>query len=611
MTIRQLLLAILCVSNITITLAPPPSADELSATLSGGDDMDPMAALDAPDEQAVQSGADQQSDQQEESPNSTPDQEKPKDAPAQKIASQEGPAQVVEINDGPLFAPANPESAVPSRKQMFDQTESAAIKVRELMRAIDEVKSAKMNEYIVLDGELDAHAKEVGLARGKAADSIGDIKDALWQQIDAQITGADDASQKQVADHKQKVDELQAATDALSGGEAAVVAALKELSDSVSVALDSGSSVVAKRRELRGVVDDGAAQKLFEEIKAIPDQLQTVKDGLTAGDGVVTKLDAAMAEARTQAAKVKELVAALKAINLDVSKTIQTFAGDGAPVADAAEKAPSVEPVEEVAVQTKEETESVAVEDEAPVESKKKTRRRPSGLEKMVKGTWAEGFYYWLADAGTTAWRMFKPVGAVLRSWLSWGATKVGKTAQQHLPAIPEKAPEAEVTWGALAKKFLHKLYVSVGRGARRVYQWWHGTYDPLAIKKNEKSVSKKSTTDAPASQSVGEVAAKTSTEPIAEKSTAPVGPAGPKAPAAVPDAGPVVPAVPTKQEQEAAVAQEVAAAAAEVTVNDKEVAGAQSAVAGILAAADAQATATKKKVEKVRKDVAFVKLGG
>lgn len=622
MTIRQLLLATLCVSNITISLAPPPSADELASALSGDDDMDPMAALDEPTEQEPAFQEEEQdteaaSQEQDMSSEGVSGAASVEDAPENvvkptpELAPTNAPAQVEEASDTPLFVPKNPESTVLSRKQMFEQTESAATKAREQMRAIDEIKSAKMNEYITLDGELDAHAKEVGLARGKAADSIGDIKDALWQQIEAAVSGADDASQKQIADHKSMVEELQTATGALSESEARVVAALKELSDAVSAALDSGASVAAKRRELKGVVDDPAAEKLFEEIKAIPDQLQTTKDELTAAEGVVTRLDAAMEDARAHATKVKDLVNALKALNLDVSKTIETFVSNIAPTA--AEQEPATSPADD-SQEVLAARESIAVDDAIPAEGKKKTRRRPSGLEKMVKGTGAEGVYYWLADAGAATWRMIKPISAKVRGWFSWGATKVGKTAQKHLPEIPEKAPNTEVTWGALAKKFFHKLYVSVGRGARRVYQWWNGTYDPLAIQKSEAGEKKEAqavVADAPALQSAGEVIPKIVAEPVAEKSTAPVGSAAPKAPAVTPDAGPITPVVANEQEQQAAVAQEIAAAAAEVAVAKQEVEGAQNAVANILADAQVQTAATEKSVKKVRKDVAFVNLGG
>lgn len=454
----------------------------------------------------------------------------------------------------PLFAASKAttgevkQEKVMPRKEMFAKTENEERRAREIVARIDTVKSTKLNEYLTLDKELDGEYEAIGLARGHAADDILDIKESLWADVlERNQVDANDVLQGKIAATKQKLDKLEGEVERLTEREGDVVARLKELSDETTGAFDKAAQMFNKRSELPGIINDQTAQMIFDQIKAAPDAIAEIEKGMTKPEGVVPRLEKAIADARAQMNVVKGLLAELKTEDVDVADSVAQGEQRDAASQDLVPEA------EEGA-----EMNSADVDDEAPVEKPKKKgskKKKSSWFDWLSTDLFSQA-YHAVAATGQILWDSFKPVRILfvkiythLKTKVVGGApasqasvsgtvkdpvlarieierqqsqTKVnelehkrrlirekeelldrlevervmqldGKDAvDAHLEHSYRRGARKELSWLDLGKRFIWKTYASFRRGVSRLAQWWHEARAESSGKRSEKDTKAK-----------------------------------------------------------------------------------------------------------------------
>ena len=306
-------------------MSEPPSIDELSA----GQEYASATPYSAPVDDSVSSSQSDASStpyqpvsssvDTEPTPDPMPQESTPPISPVSGVSISSPDPKIQEVSPEPLFAKKDQASAVMGRKEMVADTQEDERQVREVIKRIDDLKSSQLNEYLSLDAELDKHYEQAGLARGKVGDDIQDIKHTILHTLTSlKNRDASDAEQEKIAQREKMLDELEEQVKSLEAKEAEVVGVLKELSDKAVVAFDRASDMYTGRLEIRGIIDNTAAQNMYEKIKGTLETVKKIESEINGPGGSVSRFEKGVVDARAQVSKVQEQIAALKAMDIDV-----------------------------------------------------------------------------------------------------------------------------------------------------------------------------------------------------------------------------------------------------------------------------------------------------
>jgi hypothetical protein len=379
-----------------------------------------------------------------------------------------------------------------------------------------------------LDKELDGKYEDIGLARGHAADDILDIKEALWAEVlERNHVNADDALQGSIAATKKKLDALEEEVKRLTEREGDVVARLKELSDETMGAFDKAAQMFNKRSELPGIINDQTAQMIFDQIKGAPDAIADIEKGLTKPEGVVPRLDKAIADARAQMNVVTGMLTDLEKEDVDVAGKIAETEGHDKAVRE-----------EQVAAEESGDIVEHTVEETTVAPKKKRSKKsKESWIPDWVSTDLFHKAYAAVAGFGSACWEVVRPVRimcmkiythltrklfgnkgeqaaavalkvkdpvlARIEIERQQSQKKVNDLSQQrHLIREKEelldrlevervmqlerkdevaaqldrsyrRGARKELSWFDLGKRFVWKAYGSFRRGMSRLAQWW------------------------------------------------------------------------------------------------------------------------------------------
>ncbi|MDQ5890767.1 MAG: hypothetical protein QG604_641 [Candidatus Dependentiae bacterium] len=478
------------------------------------------------------------------------------------------PVKVQELEAKPLFTSAPAVAGAISQKEMYEKSEAEESKAQTALSAIEQLKSTRLDTYLSFDAELDGVYDASGLTRGDVSESISEAKDQI----------ALDLSNKKATNHTEGslvteqsvlLDKLDHEMKTLHGKEAAVISAIKVLSDYILELGDSVVQISTQRGEINSALDPAAATDIFNKIKQTAEKVTAAQTAIVGSTGQAKAVDDAIGDAKKQIDVVKKIVDDLKKKNVNLADVMKKVS---APKAGEVIAAPKPIVVDAAAVSP----------DDASKKKTKQFRKKPDFGKNLVSGSVFEGPYELIAgtlgsvrDALAPVTNFMMCTGTALYAYAMHmcGASDGAQVPEERIEAVlddpvlerirvernqsyekvqalaeqreliemkealldrleaervmqldtKEKIKEEtlraydrkhrELSWFDLFKRFVWKLYAASRRLVGRTVAWWRG--EKYGVRVREKS-----TVGRGIAKQEPEVAAQASTSVPAAKAT-------------------------------------------------------------------------------------------
>ncbi len=277
---------------------------------------------------------------------------------------------------------------------LFEQSEAEEQKAREALEAIEKTKEQKLEEYLAFDAQLDAFFNQAGLVRGTAASDVAAIKKAM---VSAAVpgTGVNDAAQGALADQAPALEAVERDMKTLQECEAAVITAVKALSDMVLSLGDVMVQIQTQRIEMTSTTDHAMIVALHGKIKEAAAKIIAAQQSLSAATSEVKAVDDALAKGRDHVAAAQKNTDALTAKNIHIAEVLKTVRAS----------------MEAESGESEADDESEGeLETDSEDGKKKSEKTSDSWIMSIVKDTVFEAPYCVVSDTVLTIWHASEPV---------------------------------------------------------------------------------------------------------------------------------------------------------------------------------------------------------
>jgi len=213
------------------------------------------------------------------------------------------------------------------RKELMDAAEEIERVVRQIVQRLEEHKSTWYTKYLALDKKMDDFYVEIGLGRGRLIEDIHDVVEAMVDEVlSGKSKSPKDDLQATVDEHKRDLRTLEEQVTKLGTEEQQLLTHLKQFSEKIDEAFDLALRIRTLSSELRGLEKDEAAQANGEQIKQHKASIEAVEKEVAETitkelDKVTASIEAQMSAARIQLQKLKEK-------GVDFAKKAQEMSAD-------------------------------------------------------------------------------------------------------------------------------------------------------------------------------------------------------------------------------------------------------------------------------------------
>jgi len=337
-------------------------------------------------------------------------------APVQEPASVPAtPVKIDELAPKPLFSSAQTgATGADSTKGMYEKSEEFERKASEAFSAIESEKDKRLDAYMSFDGELDALYEEVGGTRGSVVQDIDNAREVIVSSLGENSTAAHKPTGALVAEQSQLLSKLETELKLLKERDAAVIEAVKNLSDFVLSLDEALVQLQSNRTQISSTGDTAIGNDLFTKIKETSERLTAATTAITQPSGQAKAVDDALEKAKAQVAAVRTVLGELKQKGVNLAELLK--------------KAQAVAPQE-----SSDEDAKAVAESEEPEVAKKKKNERLSVGQSLVKGTLLEKPYAAIACG----------LGFLKEAFLSI-KSYIQVEAQEKLFGQPSEAPVSD-----------------------------------------------------------------------------------------------------------------------------------------------------------------------